>query len=55
MENIDFEKLKESIEQKMTELNLLQELYIKETGQRYYPPVLLKEIDEDLRNYCTEW
>lgn len=50
MKNSDFEKLKASIEQKTTELDCLQELYMKETGQRYVPP-----IKEDLRQYCTEW
>lgn len=58
MNDIDFEMLKKSIAQKMTELDCLQELYVKETGQCYIPSVarqVLPQKKEDLRQYCTEW
>ena len=59
MNNVDFEKLKKAIEQRMTELSCLQELYIKETGRCYIPSVLEQvrpqKKKENLRQYCTEW
>lgn len=55
MNDIDFEMLKKSIAQKTTELSYLQRLYMKETGSCYIPEYLLKQADEDLRNFCTEW
>ena len=55
MNNIDFEMLKKSIAQKTTELSYLQRLYMKETGSCYIPEYFSKQIDEDLRDFCTEW
>ena len=43
MNDSDFIKLKEDIELKSRELELLQEKYLRETGIRYVVPIYIKE------------
>jgi hypothetical protein len=53
MTNEQFETLKLSIETLTDELEMLQHMYIRETGQRYIPPVKFNR--EDLINDCMQW